>query len=264
MATLNTLIARLRREISVSQGESFNNERLTEFLTDSLTQHNSAYSWASLPANEELAIIFLSASKAAFDRAQKLANKPSSSVKSGSFNTSVEADHQTPFDKNMKLYRAFLDRYEGYCASIGVSTNGSGGGIVKGRVTKRDSELEALTPLASSEPISSVLLSSAQGDDNTELILSWVSEAGFNFSEWVIFTLPSSDSIHRSWNLNTNGGIPQINTSATKVATINDPTQKSVKITGINRAVDNSFLVVGVTRSQKFTYSNEILLTLVP
>jgi hypothetical protein len=93
--------------------------------------------------------------------------------------------------------------------------------------------------------------------------LNWTTKDYGNFAAFAIVTLSGATAIIQPWNYSSASGIPGIADAATLVAKTGQSTLRSVKLQDLVTVIGtvNRFVIVSVSRSGKFSYSNEVVLT---
>lgn len=260
MATAATLRDTLKERAATTTSESYSNPELDAYINRAMAAHNRTYTVTSLPSVEEYAVVLYAWSLVVLDRANRVASEPSKMLSGSPGTANFEFD--TPYRKLMGLFKAIKEQYSEYCASIGVTAAGKVGSIHQGQILARDHQTGAFTHNHLLQVPSAFTLALSSGSAETERIITWDVVNHVAFDEYTIFFIPGANKIlHEPWNPVRKAGIPEINSSAYKLATIPDPLRKSGKVVGINRSIDNHFLVVATYNRGRYLYSSQVTLT---
>ncbi len=257
MATVADLIIKLKAKSRLQTSEGIEDDDLEVDFADSLIQHNRLYSFASLPVNEEELVLILAWIRLCFRRASKSVMSPASSGTAGF----IQND-DSPYKKNIDLANQLQKRYNALVASLPLES--SAGGIVVTTVGILDSRSDRVLPPTATPTPPPVLLELAAGESTsvgTTYILNWYTDKFDGYYELVLFHTTGSDALLQTWNFNSDTGVPRILNGASKSSSFTDQDLRSVKVTDINKAVTNRFILVQIGRGSKYTYSNELALS---
>lgn len=255
MATIATLLEQLRSVARIEDSDNLDQSQLELFLTQAMTQHNTGYTYASLPASEEEAVVILAWIRVCLDRATRAAITPGTSGPNG-----FGQEGESVYSKNTRLADKLRERYAALTGALRVR---SSEGVTLGTLLRDDDELDAQVPLSASVSPSPVILSAPSGQSDTvgtTHIVEWSSEWYSNFSDYLLFHVEGATSLFQAHNFNSDSGVPRILNGATLVASFSDQDQKSCQISELDKSQTNRFLIVSRSRSGKYSYSNELVL----
>lgn len=260
------LISSLVGQARVQDSEGFKSP--TDFIgliEDAVGQHNSSYqvteSDCTVPKREKYPVILLAWSMLCFVRASKFATDPSTGQ--GGFNT----DRNTPFQKCLTLAKELRSLYGQVCQSLGLTTYAGLGSVVQSDVVSENLDLEAMTPVELSlnpPPITLVTVPSDKANSDGTLLVKWTQDVFENFAYVAIITMEGgTESILQLWNNNSKTGFPGLHDLAEVTGKIDDQRISQVKITDltVSSGTVNRVLLVCVSKSGKYTFSNEVKLT---
>ncbi len=252
--TLAQLVSDLKLSASIDASESFY-KSLAVIVERAITQHNKNLTVNSLPANQAECVVILASIKVCFLRAAAFAKDANVTGANG-----YGQDRNTPYYKCIELAKQLQEQYKELVEDLGL-TDSSGTTITVGKLLVKNDEFDTLAPiLSSSEPVPDCILSSDEGDDETEVVLQWATDEFTNFKERYVFHLEGDEAIFQVWNNASATGHKGINDSAVLMQSTSDQGMSAVKITEVNPAVTNRFLVVTRTRFDNYSYSNELVL----
>lgn len=257
--SLSEMVTTLRFWGRVQQSEGFLDPSDFETIVlDAVKQHNSSYvvtsTSSTFPAGESLPLRFLILENLALLRATKLAQQ--ATVKNDSF-----ANTDSPYEKMLKLAKQMRERYETTCRQLGLTTFSGGGQVRVSEFGSLNASLGATTPLElATEPPFVQLEATYIGSGCA--ILKFTNPPFSQFVARRIFTLEGNDAIFQEWNTTSSVGTPRINNSAIKLFETGDRTLNSIKVVlgNATSGVCHRFLVVTLTVSGIYGYSNEVLL----
>ncbi len=258
MAAIATLRDSLKRRAKIQASENFTDSDLEGHLTDALREHNPSYEFGVLPVAEEEPVILLAWIRVCNSRAAQWAQAANTGGQA-----TMQQDNETPFSKNLKLAKFLREQYTALVVSLGISSRFSG--ISVSTVTAQDGWVEAEVPLALSRTPPVPTLSLAAGESKavgTTYIIKWTVERYENFQEWRLFHMVtenvSTDTLRHAWNQDSDSGTPQLNNLADLLKTISDQQISTLKAVNVDKTKRNLFLLVAVSRSGLFSYSNEL------
>jgi hypothetical protein len=262
--TLAEMVASLKFKSQVQSSENFDDPEALELLvTEAGEKHNSTYvisgTSCTVPANEKEAIVLLAWIELTFIRAQKFATESQSG--GGGFST----DRNTPYYKLMDLAKKLDGRYKEVCTTLGLQTFYGSGGITSSEVTVESLDLSAQTPLETSLPPTAAVLTAspaAQANGDGTVVLSWTFKDNGNFAFYAICHIEGNESLIQDWNFESESGIPRIHDSAnvTKITRMDQKSAKVLELT-VSSGTKNRFVIAVGSKSGKYSYSNEIVLT---
>lgn len=227
-----------------------------------LRRHNPAYvitpTTCTVPLVEELALSFLAAVDVFRIRLGQFSQD--SSVQSGGAAT-FGVDRDTPFQKTLKLLEYYQAEYEKECQRTGLDTFAQSNQPVVSTVTSQDSQYSAQMAIEDSAlppQIALVAVNSAVSNDGT-LIIRWAQSYFSNFDGFMLYHIQGADEIFQHWLPSQ----PKINPIAERVASFYDHDSRSAKVTDLVFASTtvNRFLIVCMSKSGKYNYSNELVVT---
>jgi hypothetical protein len=261
--TLAAILTDLKRYAQIPSSEAISDSDLEAAIQDAVSQHNAAYtatsSSCSVPVEEKFPVVLFSWSLVSVLRASARAGESSGGGPSG-FNS----DRQSPFAQLMKLANDLKTRYAEACKSLGLSKYAGSGVPVMSEVTCENLDLGVQTPVEMAIPLPAPILSSAnQVAGNGELVLSWEFKDNSNFSQYVLFHLSGSSAIYENWNYDSTSGVPLINNNASNLMSTNRMERRATKVLNLSatQGTINRFLLVAVSKSGKYSYSNEVVIT---
>jgi len=246
-------------------------------VSDSTLRHNKDYVCTTvectIPILEHLPVVVLSWADLTSLRANRWAQDPNVTGVQG-FGT----DRNTPYYKLTDLVEKLHHNYLTICEGLGLevyapvkpptesgSTPISGPPILT-EVVSENYDILAQTPVELSHIPPGVKLYSdptaAIGSDGS-VILTWESDRYQNFAYFHICYLSGSTPIYLPWNFNSKSGVPRTNDNTTVLSRIGDNRIRSLKVTDIDPNVPeiHRFLIANQSKSDRWTYSNEIMLT---
>lgn len=263
--TLGAMVADLKVKSQVQTSENFADPSFFESLIISAgKKHNSSYAISttacSVPDLEAEAVTLLAWIDFCFIRASRFASSPGSSQQGFSTN------RDTPYYKLIDLAKQLKSMYAELCGSIGLVSFYGAGSPVMSEVTCENLDLGAMTPIEISLNAPTPALSTVPSDrvaaDGT-IVLNWMSKDFNNFAAFFVLQMTGAESVLQPWNYASSSSIPGIHDSASLVGRVNRAEVRSVKLQGltITPGTINRFVVVTATKSGKFAYSNEVVLT---
>jgi hypothetical protein len=96
------------------------------------------------------------------------------------------------------------------------------------------------------------------------VIVAWAQERFGNFASYTLVHGTGTTALFQEWNNNPSTDVPpRVIDSASQVGTFNSQDIKAVKVTDltVTSGTKNRFLLVCESKSGKYTYSNEVVLT---
>jgi hypothetical protein len=265
MASATTTLVDLVRDLKLYGGvqpsENFADPNdFNRIVVRAATRHNKAYTCAvdscTIPTTEHFAVVLLAWSDLSIIRASRFATQASTTQSGTMFGT----DRNTPFYKCMELSKKLGEQYEEECKSLGLEIYAGYGSVSLSTVTCENVDLEAQTPIefALNPPAISLTAADVQGDGTA--ILRWTQDFHTNFATYKLFYHTSE--IYQDWNI-TSARCPRINADAQFVGALNDQASKAIKLTDLSTVsgTTHHFLIVCVSRSETYAYSNEVVNT---
>lgn len=259
---LSDLVNDLRFYARIQDSENLKDSSdLNRIVKNAASRHNSSFtltdSTSNIPQKEKNVVLLLAWVLLMRVRASRFAMEANTSQ--GGFGT----DRNTPYHKCMDMAKELERQYKEECLSLGLeSYYGSSNNVVSSVVTCESLDLGAQTPIENSAPPPAIVLSTdaAVAPDGT-IVVRWTQDFFENFYSYCVFTIAGADPIFQDWNFG--GSYPGINGFSSASNPINDQTIKAVKLTGIPFAAlaVNRFLVTCSSKSGKYSYSNEVVVT---
>jgi hypothetical protein len=261
--TLALMVADLKTKSQVQVSEGYADAFLESIVIGAGRKHNPNYAISSatctVPDLEADLVVLLAWSDLCYVRASAFAASP------GATQQGFGTNRDTPYYKLTNLADLLLKRYQEVCASLGLTTFYGAGSPTMSEVTCESLDLGAQAPVEISitptAPVLSAATSVVQPDGT--IVLNWTCKDFNNFAAFAIVTMSGAESILQMWNFASASGIPGIHDSAQVVTNISQSALRSVKLQGlqINSGTVNRFVVVTITRSGKYAYSNEVVTT---
>jgi hypothetical protein len=256
MATAAAILALLKDRAQVQTSEELSDAFLTTLIDASLAEHNPSLSYSLLPANQVEPVLLLSWSRLANVRAGRFASDGNLSGPAG-----FGQDRSTPFAKNMQLAAELRKQYLSICIGLGIAAAGeSSGVVVSDAVVPSDIRLEgALVEHESPAPPAPVLTITLQAEP-TEVVASWTFPGFDRFEAFLLVNSEGDDveAVYQDWNYISQSTVPRISNLATLISTIYQTDIRAVKVTNLNREVDQAFLLVVRTLDGMYSYSNQV------
>jgi hypothetical protein len=253
MASMTDLIAELTDLANIQSSENFTTASLTAYICRAIKMHDKNLTIQTIPCDEEEPIVTLAWIKVCLVRASKFAREANISGAKG-----FGMDQKTPYDKQMDLVRKLTDRYSELCAKLRINRNQ----VVLGQIFVRDDIFDALVPLFQTPDAPVILLRAGCVSSNGVVVLQWSVENYSDFFQVLVFWYENQLApIYQEWNFDSANGIPNTNNSATVLHTFNDPTVLSAQVTGLDPTQTHRFLLVFRSRTYRYIYSNELVVT---
>lgn len=253
---MDDLLKRLKAEASIETSEGFDDELdLTVDIEEAIERHNSSYTADTLPDNEVQLVMLLAWAKICYRRAAKFAKEANSTGGQG-----FASDRTTPYNKCINLAEMLEKRYRASSDNLGITTSGTS--IVVGSLVKFDTLINQITPRSQGAP-PNLRLFVAAGEsvsDGDTIILQWDTREYQNFDSFILFTTNDGNRIYELQNQHSATGYPRVRDSAVKVITITDCLQRAIIISNIDKTVQNNFLMLNKSASERYSYSNELLI----
>lgn len=254
-------LAHVKLRASIQSSERITDAVISDMIQEAVNEHSSAYATiADVPTREIEAVTLLAMERVQLLRAVGFSKESDLKGASG-----YGTDRNTPYYKCVDSAAAFRDKYNRLVAKLGVS---SGGEIVVGTVVKRSMLNDRFMESGDVPTLPSVTLAlHASSDDvstGTTFVLEWKldREVWTEFFEYRLFHLTGDDAIFQAWNYESTKGVPYLNNSSSQLLTIDNPTYKAAKVTGMTKSsgTKNRFVVVLVSRTGDYKLSNELVL----
>jgi sulfur carrier protein ThiS len=259
MATISDLVAKLKLRAHIDQSERLSpsgelDDFLSAIINDAVGQHNPQYTVPSLPAAEEMLVLLLAQIEICYVRAEQKVNDAPIQAGGGAF----VQNQDSPFNKNMKLARELVTRYNELVAKLGVSS-GTGVVVVQTSVYKKSDRLDRIFPYFS-VPAAPAPILTGEAVDSTTVHLSLVMVPVEYFYRYYIFW-GLTPGLYQDWNAIGNMTVPRIKSSASLLIMDYDQTQQAVEAEDFPANTALYFMAVIQTQQNKYTYSDEILVT---
>jgi hypothetical protein len=258
MATIADLVAKLKIRASIMPDERLSptvaelDDYLSEIIHEAVTQHNVAYTVATLPAAEEMLVIILAQIEICYLRAEK-------TVKDAPLTTSQNVvgtlQLDSPFNKNMKLAERLTLRYEELVTAMGLAS-GVQTVISQTNAYIKSDRLDRLFPFFA-VPAAPPGLLTGVANSSTEIDLEW-SVTPVEFFDRFFFFWKVTPGVYLPTYPTGNMTVPRISSSAILIYDTRDQTEKGILAQGFDPASDNYFMMVTKTQQNKYTYSSEI------
>jgi hypothetical protein len=263
--TRQELISSLVSNARVQDSEGFKSPSdYVDLIRDAVSQHNASYQVSetvcTVPSRESYPVVLLAWSMLCFVRASKFASDPSTSQ--GGFST----DRNSPFQKCLTLAKELRNQYSLVCQSLALSTYAGTGSVVQSEVVSESHDLGAMTPIELSldpPPIILITDPSTKVNNDGTLLVKWTQDLFENFAAYYVISMEGPNAIFQDWNFGSKSTIPRLNDEAVIVGRLTDQTVKQVKITDLTKTVGtvSHFLIACASKSGKWSYSNEVVLT---
>lgn len=248
-STVDSLRNSLKVLARVQPSENIKDPDVDQAITDAMTQHNVLYSVSTLPDVEVEAVLTLGWIKLCFIRASNYASQ--TDVSGGSF----QQEAQSPFNKCLRLASQLEKRYKQLVTGLELDNNS--GTITVSDVFRKSDLMDGIVPATLSPALPPILLSLVSSSGTT-IILSWETRLDANWKESYLYCVEAA-TLYEEWNFNSATGVPRITDNATKALTLTDGSVKSAKVLSVNNLVINHFILVGRSLSDKYVWSNELI-----
>jgi hypothetical protein len=263
MASIADLVSRLKKEAFIQAAESpFVTDAdalLKTIIEEALTEHNSFYTIASLPAREVCLVMLLARIGVCTVRAQKLAADGNVSG-TGGYGT----DRNTPYYKTMALITSLRQQYMMKCTSLGIFVNDDKpmGTVHVSHLKVRDSRTDIILPSRTNVAPVPVLFTANL--TATEIVFGWnIPEvedfAGF-FLCFVVSPIGQTPiPVHMPWNLKPGAEVPFLNDDAIIVPLPDMRTARYCKLLNVDTAAYRYNTILAVrTLAGNYTLSNTV------
>lgn len=228
---------------------------ISRWVNDALRAHNATYTFATLPDQEIMCVMYLSWIKICEWRAGRVANDVNEKAGSG-----FQQENSTPFTKNMELRKRLWEAYKQLVADLKLIPAGEQ--IVQGDITVTDPFLGGTGPAnAALAPDPAVLTVSEI--TSVSVVLRWSLPYFSNFRAFAIIS-DEAPGILQDWNLDGVHGIPRLRTDVEFLKEYYDYHSQAAKVTGLLPDTDYYFIVVTSSGSGTYSYSNEVTAHTIP
>lgn len=263
--TLNNLVSDFRLKARVQASEGFTDpDDFRAVIIGAASKHNSSYvvsaSVCTIPAREQEAVVTLSLIDFTFIRLSALSLQP------GITSQGFGSDRNTPFQKLKDYLKLLVDRYDDIVAALGIPTYYGAGTVTQSEVTVENLSLGAQTSIGLSlTPPEFNLYSTPSDHANSDgtVTLFWDNAPFDNFLCYFLYTVTGATPIFQPWNYDSIAGTPRILDTATKLFQYNRIDQQSALLTNlvVTSGTVNRFVLVIASKSGKYSYSDELVLT---
>lgn len=257
MATTATALATVMKgRARVQSSEGISDATLESLITAGLTEHNPSLTFATLPTAQEELVILLGWIRLCVVRAGKAAQEGNLSGPSG-----YGQDRNTPYYKNMDLAKNLRAQYDSLAKSLGLAATQETQSVVVSDLLKPAVVHRGEATSEHYTPAPPVPVLALETDLNTEAVLIWTFPHWDQFYSFILFTSDSTtEQIYQDWNMASQTTTPRISNLATKLIEWYDNDVRAVKVTDLDRAKDQRFLLVVRSKTDTYSYSNEVVI----
>lgn len=243
-----TLRTKLRAEASIEESEGFDDARLDTWFKDAVLKHNSAYTVATLPEEEEEAVVVLAWISVCYARASKVVN--SASITGGN---GYGADRTNPYNQNMNMAATLQRRYD---MIVSEKASDDSSSVMMGQLNISSDRTDRVTS-GPNRPFRIALLK--KDVTSADLVLYWTAQVASDFCDYYLYV--STSPILQDWNFKGNNGVPRINQNATLLAKIETQDLTTLKVEDLEPSTTYYFILVMKNRRSYYYYSNEVIAT---
>jgi len=262
--TLSVLVTELKFNARVQSSEGFTDPGdFQKVVADAVRLHNSTYVATTVsctvPEVEKDVVGLLAWARLCMVRASRFATDSNASGQGWG------TDRNTPFYKCLELHKILTAQYTEGCKALGLTVFAGAGAIALSEVTCENLDMGAQTPIEMSLTPPVIRLYSTPTtavNSNGTLAVYWEQANYSNFAKTVLVHVTGSTSVYDAGNY-ASAVLPRIIDTAAIVGTVTNPDIRALNLTDIavTPGIINRFLVASVSKSGKYTYSNEIVLT---